>query len=788
MASRRPPKTKPKRAPRKRRAPKKPSPSPHAKVRQEDLARWLRRELITSILAVAVGVLAACSLLYAEALVRVEQWANTPPSSSLTHVYSAPIVWRVGEPADLASMTNDLLAAGYEQGRGTPRSSTFTRSGQQLMVWTPETDATWGNLQSRRVTVTVDEGQITAIEPGDEVALGPTLLGRDGDVAEHRQPLRLERLSPWVVPALLAIEDNRFRTHVGVDPIGIGRALINNLRGNELHGGSTLTQQLAKNTFLSQERTIQRKIHEVFYTAALELTLDKDELLEAYLREVYLGHSDGVPIYGVEAAARSWFGTSSEHLSLSQAATIAGTIAAPNAYSPLRHPEAALERRNVVLNRMVWVHAIDEATADLARDAAIHIVASDVRRQTRSAWAVDAALDALSEQHPRNAERGGVNVYSTIQPHLQRAAERVVTTTLDARGDDAQAALVTLDAITGDVLVNVGGRDARRGNFNRAQTALRQPGSTIKPLTVLLALANDPTLTPISTLEDTPLTIRHQGTEWRPENADHQHHPTVPLRDVVVHSRNLPAVRLAEGLGWANLGTALRSMGLEGATDLPAISLGAFPATPLQVAQAYTAIAGNGTVHPARLIRAAERRDGTPLPLRHSEGVTFGDATLTALIRDMMRSVSTQGTARDVGLPPHVAVKTGTTDEGRDAWMVALEGRRVHVVWVGRDRGVLGSTGAKAAGPVMAAWLRQLPTVQEAPPVPTGVSRVTMCATDGRPACPDCEDPIEIWMRSSDDAAPLCSRDRIEKGDVERRGLLESLFRPRGDREKNKRP
>ncbi len=557
------------------------------------------------------------------------------------------------------------------------------------------------------------------------------------------------------------MEDTRFREHHGVDPIGVLRALAHNLVGGRQQGGSTLTQQLAKNLFLSQERTLRRKVREVFFAAALEHELTKDELLELYLGEVYLGQMGGLPLHGVEQAARAWFGVSAERLALHQAATIIGVIPAPNAYSPVRHPEACKERRDLVLKRMRDLGRIDAGAYERAVAPPLELAGLEPSRVRRAPYAVDVAVDRAEAALGQGALASrGYAVHTTIQPVLQRAAEEAVAVgmaELDAeypKAAGAQVALVAVRTSDGAIVAMVGGRSYAESPYNRARDARRQAGSTVKPLTMLEALDLGK-VTPATRLDDEPISRRFDGTTWTPTNYDGQFLGEVTLRQAIEGSRNVPAVHLAEQVGATRLQRFYRDVGLSEATHLPSAALGAFPSTPLELAGAYTAF-DRGTAFTPRVLDAIATADGEVVLDLEPEGQRVASEASAAQALRVLQGVLTSGTgarAARYGVGPPAGGKTGTTDDFRDAWFVGLTPELAVAVWVGRDRGTLGLSGSRAALPTWARFVAASGTLATPAHRPDGLVDVELCAESGLVARDACEHRVtDLFVTGTDPA------------------------------------
>ncbi len=463
---------------------------------------------------------------------------------------------------------------------------------------------------------------------------------------------------------------------------------------------------------------------------------------------MYLGQAGGVPVYGVEEAARAWFGVSAKSLSLGQAATIAGVISSPNAYSPLKHPDVARTRRDLALDRMVAVGAItadDAATAkkvDLVIDG---VLPGAVRR---APWAVDEAV-AYAEQALGDGvlATGGYSVYTTIQPLDQRAAERSVrdgmaeVDTAFPKAKGAEAALISLKR-DGSVVALVGGRDYAKSPFDRATDAWREVGSTAKPLVLLAAFDGDPTLTPLSRVWDSPIAREVDGKTWNPQNYDGVYHGEVTVRTAIEASYNIPAIRLSEMVGLPGTQKFLRSAGLDRATNWPSVALGAFAATPWEMASAYTAFPGGGTTHPAYLVRGISDATGKDVLVIEPESASIASARATALAVSILEGVITDGTgarAREYGVSGPVGAKTGTTNDYRDAWMIGFTPEIVTAVWVGRDRdGLLGLSGSRAALPTWARYMVATGPVRGDFKLPAGVVTAAVCPQSEMPARDAC--------------------------------------------------
>ena len=544
--------------------------------------------------------------------------------------------------------------------------------------------------------------------------LEPELLAEslDGDRA-RRLPLHFASLPEHVWRPLLAAEDSRFFDHPGLDGKSLARALLANLRaGKTVQGGSTITQQLIKNRDLTPKRTLGRKVSEAMRTLAVEAEYTKEEILEAYLATVYLGHVDGLAIHGYGTAARVYFGRRARDLDLAQSATLAAMIQAPNRLDPEKRPGAVKERRDWVLGRMEELGWASTDEMSRAKRQRVRLARRDPQKPPARhflAWLRDEATG----EAPSRMEKGrGIVVESTLDPLLQEAAEDAVAAHLrrlrrdhrSLRNAPLQAALVTLDARTGAVLAYVGGDPGGPGGFDRARNARRQPGSAIKPLLLLEAFddCGDQPLHPATRVADEPLRLDLPSGPWEPANSDGGFRGVVSIRLALRHSLNVPFVRVVEHCGREATAHELRRAGLDLPDPVPpSFALGAVETTPLQLARAFTALWDGESLEP-RPWRRMERPGGRRLGWEGVDDTRVATPEAAFLVRQLLTDVADLGTARAAQIDGAlVAAKTGTTSDRRDAWLAGMARGLVTVVWVGRDDDLPhGLTGAVAAAPL----------------------------------------------------------------------------------------
>ncbi len=504
---------------------------------------------------------------------------------------------------------------------------------------------------------------------------GSELL-RAGDV--FGDAVTLEQLPAYLPRAVLATEDRRFYEHFGIDPLGIARAMAANIQAGTIRqGGSTVTQQLAKNLFLTPDRTVRRKVQEVILALWLEANFSKDQILTIYLNRIYLGAGT----YGVDAAARAYFGKSAREVGLFEAAVLAGLPKAPTRLNPRVAPERAARRANLVLDNMVDAGWLDPSTAAAARQSrvvTVRRVGGGGADRYFTDWVMAQASDLIGR-----IDRDLV-VQTTLVPRLQAAASAAARRTLDdaAGRGAAQAALVALRH-DGAVAAMVGGRDWRASAFNRATQARRQPGSAFKPVVYLAALEMG--FGPDSKVEDLPKSV--EG--WSPKNAGGEHRGTMTLREGLARSSNAVAVALAEELGRTPVIDMARRLGFTAPMDpVPSLPLGVFETSPLELATAYAILANQGRdLRPYGIVSIADNAGQRIYTHRGEPGTRVIEAEHVRALNDMLWAAVKWGTGKNAQIGRPAAGKTGTTQDNRDAWFAGYTPELTTVVWMGNDDG-----------------------------------------------------------------------------------------------------
>ncbi|SCY49171.1 penicillin-binding protein 1A [Microvirga guangxiensis] len=514
------------------------------------------------------------------------------------------------------------------------------------------------------------------------------ILANDGSLITNRgetggRTVILKELPPYLPKAFVAIEDRRFYDHFGIDPVGISRAVYRNLsRSGGLQGGSTLTQQLAKNLFLTQERTASRKIQEAILALWLERNYSKDQILELYLNRVYFGAG----AYGVEAAAQRYYGKSARHVSLSEAAVLAGLVQSPSRLAPNRNPKAAQARAELVIAAMKELGFI---TPDMTKTALGQPAEPIKPNGAGSAnYAADYVMDVLDDFV--GTIDTDIAVFTTIDPTMQAAAERALVDELNAKGQKfnvSQGALVAMKP-DGGVQALVGGRNYEASQFNRATAARRQPGSSFKPFVYLAAVERG--YTPDMVLEDGP--VNYRG--WAPQNYDRKYRGPIAMRDALALSLNTTAVKLNMEVGPKTVAQTAQRLGITSPLQANgSLALGTSEVTPLELVSAYAAFANGGIGVTPYVISEVKTLDGKIIYKRPSSAGGLGrviDPAAVAMMNEMMHNTFVIGTARKAQIPGWpMAGKTGTTDDYKDAWFMGFTGNLVAGVWLGNDDGAL---------------------------------------------------------------------------------------------------
>ncbi|MBU6185146.1 MAG: penicillin-binding protein 1A [Cyanobacteria bacterium REEB444] len=528
----------------------------------------------------------------------------------------------------------------------------------------------------------------------------------------NRDVISLEQISPNLKRAVLAIEDGHFYHHGGVNPVGVGRALLANFSsGRTVEGGSTITMQLVKNLLLTPERALSRKVAEAVLALRVEQILTKDQIFELYLNQVYWGHNN----YGVETAARSYFNKSAKALTLAESAMMAGLIQAPEDFSPFVDFKLAKQRQSIVLRRLRELQWITDTELQRALSETIRLGQITSFQSSRLPYVTDAVTQELNKRFGRDTlPKGGMRIQTTVDAQLQRLAENVVKRghqSLKSQGIDVdQMALVAIDPRTHFVKAIVGGVDYKTSQFNRALQSKRQPGSAFKPFVFYAAFASG-RYTPESLIKDTPVSYADGNEIYVPRNYDGSFSGEISLRRALEVSRNIPAVRLGQAIGLDQIINICQTIGIE--SPIPSVlslPLGSVDLTPMEITGAYATLANYGWYSPVTMIVQVTDSGGNVLLDNTPKPKLVLDPWSTAAVTDVMQGVITRGTgtAAQIGRP--AAGKTGTTSSERDIWFIGYVPQLVAAVWAGNDNYEAlgyGATGGRLVAPIWRDFMEQ---------------------------------------------------------------------------------
>lgn len=744
---------------------------------------WTRRRWVLVLLGVAV-VLAIAAVFVIRPFWKVSSQFEEITFRQPSRLYGRATRLFEGRnfPADL--LVANLQGEGYREDTTSPEvpAGRYRRSKQGLAVNLRSFPLPDGSRGGGLVEITYDGGRIESLRQNGTVAesviLDPPLIASYyGPTLLERRPLTLEEVSPDLIAAVLAAEDDSFYSHAGFSVTGILRAVWVDLTGHgRRQGGSTLTQQLVKNLYLTQEKTLSRKSQEILLAVLLEARYSKKQILAAYLNEIYMGGGSGVSLMGMGAASRAFFGKDANQLDLAEAATLGGMIQSPANYSPILHPDKAKVRRDWVLGRMAELKLASQERVDAALKEPVVAYPEPLVRRRAPYFADSAALEASRRFGVEDLEDGGYVLFSTLDWQSQKVAQEAVSWGLDTiekgyqkghKGEGIQGALISLDPETGGILAYLGGRQYEGSQFDRVGRAQRQVGSAFKPI-VYAAAFEEGKATPATLLEDEPLTVSEPGqpAAWTPKNDDGETHGLVTARTALEKSYNLATARLAMDVGMPKVIRLAKEMGISTPMEpFPSMALGAASITPLELATVYATFANGGARPPVHELVAVLDRNGKPLqgaPLPKAERVLSAQSNY--LVTSLLEGVLIRGTAGGAagGINGELAGKTGTTNKQRDSWFAGFAPQRTTVVWVGYDdNSRTRLSGARAALPI---WVRFMAGVK--PPggygtfrQPAGLTTETIDRTTGLRATEFCPHDFTFKEIFKDDQVPeLCNQ------------------------------
>lgn len=647
-------------------------------------------------------------------------------------VYARPLELYIGKPLSHEQFNYELKTSGYRLTEDNIKPGDYQNKGNSYRIVIREFDFWDGHQPPQYIEVKLEDGFIIDVTnfrdntSVDVVRLEPSVVGRIyPSHREDRMLVKLEEVPEYLTSALLSVEDRQFYSHYGINPKAILRAMIANIKaGAVVQGGSTLTQQLVKNFFLTKKKSLVRKFNEAIMAFLLEVHYEKNDILEAYLNEIYLGQDTKRAIHGFGLASHFYFDKPIYNLGLAEITTLVAMVRGPSYYDPWKHKTRILNRRNTVISLMEEHGSITSYQANIAKQSPLNII----KRSNLITSTYPAYMDLLRRQLQQDYKHEdltseGLQIFSTFDPYVQMIAEKVVIDKVQQldkqRSLDGklQSAVIVTNINNADVLAVVGDKQPTYAGFNRALDALRPVGSLIKPAVYLTALQQKDKYSLASLIDDKPITLKAQdGNLWSPRNYSGESHGEIPLFKALISSYNQATVRLGLDLGFESIVSTLRNLGIQrDIPPYPSMLLGAVTMTPLEITQMYQTLSGEGFITPLHTIRKVLTAKGEPLkhyPVQIKQGV---DETSVRIINSALHEVTRQGTASSLAwrLPKDlkVAGKTGTTNDTRDSWFAGFSGEHLIVTWLGTDENEsTGLTGSSGALPIWAGIMNKLRT------------------------------------------------------------------------------
>jgi penicillin-binding protein 1B len=757
----------------------------------------LVRFALLGFLSVALVVIGVFAYWYVKYDRIIEQRFRGPVFASSAKIFAAPQIVRVGAKATVAEIAAALRHAGYAEKEGESPLGSYRLHGGSIEVM-PGPDS---YHSPEAATITVNAGTVSAISSrsaGDLEAyeLEPQMLTSlfDAEQRSKRQLVKYDDIPKVMVEAVTSIEDRRFFQHSGVNFMRLVEAgWIDLIHGHHQQGGSTITMQLSRAFFLSPEKTYRRKMIEMLIAVELEQKFSKQQIFEFYANRVDLGQRGSFTISGLAEGSRSYFNKDLKDITLPEAALLAGLIQAPSALSPYRHPERALERRNTVIESMVETHAITREQADKAKAMPLKLAPPNVEASD-APYFVDMVRDTIVNRlNEREVNEGEYRIYTTLDPELQRAAAQAVETgiklvddqvtkmrtkrvkvgknkyeTTVAPGPQAQVALVAMDPHTGEIKALVGGRNYGTSQLNHA-LAKRPTGSIFKPFVYAAAMntaidGSSTVITPASTVTDQPSTFSYGDQIYEPRNYKEEYHGDVTLRYALALSLNNATVKVAEEVGYDKVAELAKSAGIASVKATPAMALGAYDATPVDMTAAYTTFANGGMRLSPIFVNSVRNSKGDVIINIPTEKNQVLDPRIAFVMTNMLEGVMNFGTAAAVRTRGFTAPAAGKTGTSHDGWFAGYTSNLLCIVWVGYDDySDIRLSGAQTAAPIWAEFMKSavaLPRYSDVKPFsqPEGVVDVQLDRITNRLATPSCPDDYTIAFIAGTEPRDTCDQ------------------------------
>ena len=766
---------------------------------------------VTTVLLVLIGI---ASFYYYRYEQIVDKRLTQPLFASTAKIYAAPREVRVGQKLTVNALAQELRQAGYgrsSDSRASQMGNYEDRPGSVYIHPGPQSyhtqDGATISIASGLVTqISGDQGQALAAYELEPLLI--TGLSEDANRTKRRL-INYDEIPPNLVQAVLSIEDRRFFEHGGVNYYRLMMAMFKDVRsGQKAQGGSTLTMQLARGIFLSPEKRLKRKLIEIAITFQLEHRYNKRKIFEMYANQINLGQRGSFSINGFGEAAKSYFGKDVQQLDLPQSALLAGMIQRPNYFSPYKHPERALDRRNLVLDSMVETGAITRPQADIAKASPLKLAAMSVDA-SEAPYFVDLVRDQLNQKiGERDFNREGLRIYTSLDPDLQRAASDAIeigmknvdqlvlkahsrkakdgTITNTANITYPQVALIALNPHTGQVLALVGGRSYGISQFDHA-VAKRPTGSIFKPFVYAAAFnsslsgaqlaGQESVFSPVTMLSDAQTTYNVGNQEYTPRNFHNEYHDQVTARYALQYSLNNATISLAQMVGFNNVASLARDAGIKSARATPAVALGAYDATPLDMAGAYTVFANNGVKIDPWMLASVRSVSGDVIEDYSPDSKPILDPRVAYLTTSLMQNVINAGTGYEVRRRGFNAPAAGKTGTSHDAWFAGFTSNLICIVWVGNDDYTdVKLTGTVAAAPIWAEFMKravQLPQYSDTHDfaVPAGIIQVRIDKGTNLLANDTCPDSFNASFLEG--TAPT---DTCDHANGDQRNLFQKLF------------
>ncbi|MEM0909752.1 MAG: penicillin-binding protein 1B [Pseudomonadota bacterium] len=714
-------------------------------------------------------------------------------------IYARPLVLSLNLEIGINEIIDELELLGYRKMSSANHVGEYSVTPSSLTI--KRRAFTYADLIATERTVEVhwkDQRIEKLILPDTKqkarrIMLEPWLISRlVGGLSEDRMLVTESEIPDFLKLALIQVEDKDFYSHHGVAPLAIVRALIANIAaGSKVQGGSTLTQQLVKNLYLTSEKSYIRKLREAAMAIVIDARYSKQDILDAYINEVFLGQNGAIAVHGFGLASHFFFNKPLIELEIHEIATLVGMIKGPSLYNPIRHPERTKERRNLVLRVLFEANylATDEYQNAIAEPIAI------VSSPSLASGKHPAFMDKVKQELDNVVDApdlrdAGVKVYTTMDINVQRRAEKALKKVLQQKQNDKmpdlESAMLVTDIKSGGIRAIIGGKKTTFAGFNRALNAQRQVGSLIKPLVYLNALEQPNTYNLATPLVDEPIEFDDEGsTKWRPQNADKIFRGQVNLVDALTKSYNVPTVNLAMELGMENIVESMHRLGaMKLAEPLPSFALGAVNLTPLQVNQVYQSIANNGEYRPLHALSAVSTFDDQLVWMREEEYTQVADSDAIYLLNYALHKVTRDGTAKAIGKAfPKVSMagKTGTTDDYRDSWFTGFDRNLLSTVWVGNDNNKpINMSGASGALPIFIEFQKQQTPKNLSRRFPESLIIAHFNAQNGQQTTPGCGNVLSVpAIRSGLDDMVTCQNQLFplsEPKPKDKKNWFERLF------------